>query len=138
MPTSSAHKLRGKKTPANSKTYAAVTQMIMQLFEHWELTYEQQTMLLSLSANTHSTIARYKKGAAYLAQDRDTQDRIGHLLAIHKCLRTLFPLNKELAYAWPTTPNRYFEGKTPIEVISKEGFLGLLKVRQYLENYIAS
>jgi hypothetical protein len=123
---------------AEEDNHEAITRMIMQLFEHWKLTYEQQAALLSLSTNTHSTIARYKRGAAILSRDRDTQDRIGHLLAIHKYLRSVFPLNKELAYAWPTTANRYFLGKTPIEIIADEGFLGLVRVRRYLENYIAS
>lgn len=127
-----------RKSHSNDKDYEAITKMIMQLFEHWKLTYEQQSMLLSLSTNTHSTIARYKKGGACLSRDRDTQDRAGHLLAIHKYLRTIFPLNKELAYAWPSTANQYFGGKTPVEIISEEGFLGLIKVRRYLENYIAS
>ena len=133
MATNSAREFHSE-----NKNHKAITQMIMQLFEHWELTYEQQAMLLSLSTNTHSTIARYKKGIACLSPSRDIQDRAGHLLAIHKYLRTIFPLNKELAYAWPTTPNRHFEGKTPVHVISDEGFLGLIKVRRYLENYIAS
>lgn len=126
-----------KKIDHTHDSSEAVTRMVMRLFEHWKLTYEQQAVLLSLSANTHSTIARYKRSAASFSQDRDTQDRIGHLLAIHKYLRQLFPLNKELAYEWPTTPNHYFSGRSPVDVITAEGFLGLVKVRRYLENYMS-
>ena len=114
-----------------------LTHMLMRLFEHWQLTYEEQAKLLSLSTGTKSTIARYKKGVSTLSPDRDTQDRIRFLLAIHKHLRTIFPRNKELAYQWPKTPNRYFSEKTPVDVISEEGFLGLVKVHDYLEQYLA-
>ena len=126
-----------KRSPEDKRP-EAVTPMVMRLFEHWGLTYEQQAALLSLSTSTRSTIARYKRGVAYLSQDRDTRDRAGHLLAIHKYLRTIFPLNQELVYKWPTKPNTYFGGKTPVDFMIDEGFLGLVKVRRYLENYMAS
>lgn len=116
----------------------ALTQMVMQLFDHWGLTYKQRAELLGLSTQTNSTIAGYIHGGRNLSLKKDMQDRVGHLLAIHKCLRTLFPFNKELAYSWPKTPNRYFDGKTPLDVMIEERILGLMKVREYLENYLAS
>jgi len=116
----------------------AVTKMVMRLFEHWKITYEQQAMLLDLSSRTHSTIANYKHGRAVLPNNRDTQDRVRFLLGVHQQLRKLFPLNLKLVYAWPTTPNQFFTGRTPILVIEQEGFLGLVKVYRYLENYSTS
>lgn len=127
-----------KQSSIKQEELAAVTKMVIRLFEHWKLTYEQQSMLLGLSTHTHSTIARYKKGVATLSSGRDMQDRAGHLLAIHKILRTIFPLNNELVYTWPSTPNAYFNGRSPIQVIADDGFLGLVNVRHYLENYLAS
>lgn len=117
---------------------AKMTKMIMQLFEHWRLTYEEQAQLLGLSTKTHSTINRYKKGASPIRFDRDSYDRVRFLLAIHKLLRSFFPLNKEIVYAWMKTPNKHFDFKTPIEVVAEEGFLGLARVHQYLENYSAN
>jgi len=114
---------------------AAITKMVMQLFKHWKLTNEQKTLLLGLSTTTRSTLIRYENQESYF-KNRDTQDRAKYLLLIHKYLRTLFPLNKELVYAWPTTHNDYFSGKTPVEVIEDEGFFGLIRVQQYLENYV--
>jgi hypothetical protein len=127
-----------KKSAPSNDQLEAITKMIMKLFEHWKLTYEQQAMLLSLSPNTHSTIARYKRGVAKISPARDTQDRVSHLLSIHKHLRRIFPLNKELVYEWPTTPNKAFQGRSPIQVIADEGFVGLVQIKQYLENYLAS
>jgi len=114
----------------------AMTRMIMRLFEHWALSYEQQANMLSLSTKSRSTIANYKRGSSSVSQDRDTRDRVAYFLAIHQLLRNLFPLNKELAYAWPTSTNQYFLGQSPVEVITNEGLLGLVKVFRYLENVI--
>ena len=60
-------------------------------------------------------------------------ERVGHLLAIHKKLRMLFPRNRDLAYAWMSTRNKAFGGRTPAEVVADSGFAGLLMVRSYLD-----
>jgi len=109
------------------------TQMLMKLFGHWRLTYSQQAILLGLSPKTETSIHRYKNLKAYLPMYRDIQDRIGHLFAIHKYLRRIYPMNKALAYRWITTANEDFNNLSPFNVICKEGYLGLIKVRQYLE-----
>ena len=57
----------------------------------------------------------------------------GHLLAIHASLRTLFPANPELAYSWMQTPNKAFEGATPLTLIENSGMAGLLAIRTYLQ-----
>lgn len=114
-----------------------LTSMIMRLFEHWKLTYAEQAIMLGFSPKTHSTIARYKNGSQAIALDRDTYDRVRFLLSIHKNLRTIFPLNKDLGYAWVKAQNRTFDGKTPFDIIAQEGFLGLARVNNYLENYMA-
>ena len=51
----------------------------------------------------------------------------------HKNLRLLFPLDRDLAYAWIKTRNRAFDNRTPIEVIREFGFAGLLMVLAYLD-----
>lgn len=109
-----------------------LAKMVMQLFEHWKLTTEDQLSLLGLSATNRSALTRYRKGEP-LANTRDLLERAGHLLAIHKNLRLLFPHDRDLAYAWMTTRNRAFDGKTPVEVIGEWGFSGLMHVRAYLD-----
>lgn len=59
--------------------------------------------------------------------------RAGHLLAIHVFLHTLFPANPELAYSWMQTPNKAFEGATPLAMIEASGMAGLLTIRTYLQ-----
>lgn len=111
---------------------STLAKMVMQLFDHWELAPADQISLLGLSAGNRAALARYRKGEA-LANSRDLLERVGHLLAIHKNLRLLFPHDRDLAYAWMSTRNRAFGGKTPVEVIGEWGFAGLMHVRAYLD-----
>lgn len=78
------------------------------------------------------SLTRYRKGEP-LADNRDLLDRVAALLSIHQSLRILFSQNRELAYKWPVTANRAFDGQSPVELIRKEGFLGLLIVKRRLD-----
>jgi hypothetical protein len=109
------------------------TQMIMQLFKHWQLTAKQQAVALGLSPNTETSIYNYKNGNNFLPLYRDLQDRLGHYFAIHQYLRRAYPFNKELVYRWILTPNADFNLRTPFDVIQQEGYMGLVKIRSYLE-----
>ena len=109
-----------------------LARMVMQLFQHWQLSNEEQLDLLGLDAGSRTTLARYRKGQP-LGSNRDLLDRVGHLLSIHKSLRLLFPHNRELAYAWMHAPNRAFDNLTPVQVVRQHGFAGLLMLRSYLD-----
>lgn len=109
------------------------TQLVMKLFKLWKLTYKQQAIALGLSPNTESSIHNYKSGKQHLPQFRDIQDRIRLLLLIHKHLRRAYSFNKELAYRWIMTRNRDFKNCTPFEIISRDGFMGLVMINKYLE-----
>ena len=109
-----------------------LAKMVMKLFEHWQLSTEEQLSLLGLATSNRGALARYRKGEP-LAPNRDLLERVGILLSIHKSLRLLFPHNRELAYAWMKNQNRAFEGMTPTQTIKQWGFPGLLMVRAYLD-----
>jgi hypothetical protein len=77
------------------------------------------------------TISRYRRGGR-IDSNLDLIRRIGHLLGIHKSLRIIFPHDRDLTYRWVTTPNRRFDGKTPLDIMTT-GYEGLLAVRRYLD-----
>jgi len=120
------------KDPRSREGRIALAKMVTRLFELWKISTQDQTILLGLSGSGRMSVTRYRKGGP-LADNRDLLDRVGNLLAMHRSLRLLFPHNKDLAYKWVSTPNRAFEGKSPIEIIRQDGFLGLLIVRRYLD-----
>ena len=108
-----------------------LARMVVALLDQWNLAPNDQAVLLGLSTQSRSTIARYRRGEP-LADSADLLARAGHLLGIHKALRILFPHDRDLAYRWVATPNRRF-GSTPLEVMKRHGFEGILAVRRYLD-----
>lgn len=93
-----------------------IAKMLMQLFGHWKISTEDQLDLLGLAKDNRSALTRYRRGEP-IGTSRDSMERAGHLLAIHKNLRQLFPHNHDLAYCWMRTRNKSFEGRTPVEVV---------------------
>ena len=115
-----------------SKDSGALAKMVMMLFDHWKLTSEDQAVLLGLAPANRGALTRYRKGEP-IGTSRDQYERVGHLLAIQKNLRMLFPKNRDLAYRWISTRSKAFDKLTPVEVIKEWGFAGLLIVRFYLD-----
>ena len=108
-----------------------LARMVVSLLDHWKLSPIDQAVLLGLSTQSRSTIARYRRGEP-LADSADLLARAGHLLGIHKALRILFPHDRDLVYRWVSTPNRRF-GTSPLEVMKRHGYEGILAVRRYLD-----
>jgi len=123
-----------ERAPLSNEERKQETEIIMQLFKLWHLTNAESATLLGLSPNTATSINNYNTGKAALPKNRDTQDRIGHLLAIHRYLKQAYPYNDDLAYRWMKTQNADFQYFTPLQIIDGEGFAGLLRIRQYLES----
>lgn len=109
-----------------------LARMLMKLFEHWDLSSADQAALLGLSGQSRSTVARYRRGEPF-ADNADLLARAAHLLGIHKALRIIFPHDRDLAYRWVSAPNRRFGGATPLELMKRYGYEGILAVRRYLD-----
>ncbi len=94
------------------------------------------SLVSAIDDRPHSTnrtsLTRYRKGGA-LPNSRDVLDRAGWLLSIHKALRLLYPQNEALRYSWVKRRNRVFDNYEPLEVMMREGIIGLAKVSRYLE-----
>lgn len=108
-----------------------LARMVVQLFDHWQLSAPDQASLLGLSPTSRATVARYRNGEP-LADNTDLLARAGHLLGIHKALRIMFPHDRDLAYRWVSTPNHRFGEHKPLETL-KQGYEGILAVRRYLD-----
>lgn len=105
---------------------------VSKLFERWDLNAADQLSLLGLSETNRIALQRYAKGEA-LAANRDLLERVGHLLGIHKSLKLLYPHNSEIVNGWMSASNSKFDGASPVEVVRKFGFGGLLMVRGTLD-----
>ncbi len=124
-----------KDSPSVSRTRderVVLARAVTRLFNLWQLSAVDQLMLLGLNESNRIALQRYAKGEA-LAANRDLLERVGHLLGIHKSLKLLFPKNPEIASGWMVSPNALFGGETPIAVVRRFGFAGLLMVRGTLD-----
>src|ERR671910_3566019 len=108
-----------------------LARMVIALLDHWKLSAVDQAVLLGLSPQSRSTVPPYRRGEP-LADSMDLLARAGHLLGIHKALRILFPHDRDLAYRWVSAPNARF-GATPLEIMKRHGYEGILAVRRYLD-----
>lgn len=111
---------------------SSAAKLLIKMFQNWKLPTRDSLALMGLAESNRSALARYEQGQP-LSNSRDQLDRAATLLGIHKSLRLLFPENRELAYRWMSTPNKAFDGRTPVETVREYGFAGLLMVRAYLD-----
>ena len=97
-----------------------VAQMVIALFDRWELSLDDRSALLDVS---EGALSHFCEGDG-ADSSRDQFGRVGHLLAIHKSLRLPFPQTRDLGYRWMTTRNKAFDGHTPVEIVRTQGFRG--------------
>jgi hypothetical protein len=126
--SASEAKTRGRSREDRVVLAKAVTR----LFATWKLSPADQLSLLGLSETNRIALQRYAKGEA-LAANRDLLERVGHLLGIQKSLKLLYPHNPEIVSGWMASPNAKFDGESPIDVVRRFGFAGLLMVRGTLD-----
>ena len=108
-----------------------MARMVTQALENWGLETHESLAMLGLGLKDAERLVSYREGAP-LADDPDVLDRAGHILAIHKHLRVLFPHDRGSTYCWMKARNRAFDSQTPAEVVSAEGLQGLMRIRGYL------
>lgn len=112
----------------------ALAKMVTKLFQFWDIPTADQLDLLGLSAKSRAMLTKYRAGEA-LPESRDTLDRVGWLMAIHKALGLLYPHNPDIRYSWVTRRNQAFDNLRPIDVMKEGGIIGIARVARYLDFY---
>lgn len=110
-----------------------LARVVYALLDRWDLPDELQLNLLGMSPESGELLPRYRSGERALPNSRDTLDRAGFLLEIHKGLRLLFPESQSLRYGWVKIGNRMLEGRTPLEVMVAGGFLGVARIARFVD-----
>jgi uncharacterized protein (DUF2384 family) len=94
----------------------------------WKLNIEQQITLLGAPAR--STFYKWKKDGGLLSAD--TEERISHLASIYKALQIVVP-DPKAADTWIERPNKYFGGRTALDVMLDGKLTDIYAVRVYLD-----
>ncbi|MET1076964.1 MAG: antitoxin Xre/MbcA/ParS toxin-binding domain-containing protein [Pseudomonas sp.] len=110
-----------------------LARVISALFDRWQLDTELQMHLLGMSPKSRKQLPKYRSGELALPGNRDTLDRSGYLLGIHKGLRLLFPEDEELRFTWVHRRNQALEGATPLEVMVRDGLLGIARIARLID-----
>lgn len=110
-----------------------LARIVAALFGKWELPGDTQLALLGLSPESRKLLAQYRRGERALPNTRDTLDRAGYLLGIHKGLRLLFPEDPALRYGWIKRRNGLLGDRTPLEVMLAEGLVGLARIARFVD-----
>lgn len=105
------------------------------LFDRWDLTNaERGALLVGDLSHLNNVLA----SEDFSPMQDDLGRRCNQLLHIHRCLRLLFPGNRALMYSWIKTPNRAFNGSSPLQLMVNEDTAGYGQVIRYLDDAISS
>ena len=103
--------------------------VVLRVLDEWGLDREQQSVLLGFTLGPRRRRAHQD---VPLRADRETLQRLSHLLSIERAVRTAFPHNVAMARYWVTTPHPLFEDRTPLEVMLASGMEGMEQIVSYL------
>ena len=118
---------------ADEGTRRDLARVLAALFVQWDLPGDVQLALLGLSPESRKVLPQYRRGERALPNTRDTLDRAGFLLGIHKGLRLLFPEDPVLRYGWVKRRNRLLGERTPLDVMLDEGLVGLARIARFVD-----
>lgn len=120
------------KAPSRRAMSGAGLRAFFNIARDWELSAEQQMVLLGSPGR--STFFKWKAAPDTAELKRDTLERLSYLLGIYKALQILLP-DAAAADAWVKKPNAapLFGGKRALDRMLGGNVGDLLAVRQYLD-----
>ena len=107
------------------------TRNVIALFQHWGLKNDEECNLLG--GISPAQLAKFKKGTAFIS-GRDTIERVGNLLGIHKNLRILYPYNRDIVYQWIKGRNLKLHNLSPLVIMLEYGYIGIAQIRRFTDH----
>ena len=114
--------------PVSDAEGTASFRAAVNLFRLWRVTDEQAAVLLDMPLRSYR---RWKSGEIGRI-DRDGKARLSNLMGIHKALRMIFG-EAQRGYAWISTANDAFGGRSALDVMLEGELTSLMRVRRYLD-----
>ena len=110
-----------------------MAQVVMELFDKWQVSAAQRITLLGLPENTKPRqLSRYRETTP-LPDSDELKKRVECFLDIEKALFTSFPHNPSMGRVWLCTPNQRFDKHSPLQIMLEEGLSGIYKIRSHLD-----
>jgi uncharacterized protein (DUF2384 family) len=116
----------------DKNTVAVGLKAVFNILSKWSCSTEEEQAALGMK---RSQLFKAKKNPNSVSLSSDQVERISYLLNIHQALRIVFT-NPENVYGFMKMPNHspFFNGRTPIAVISKKGFGGLYETYRRIDS----
>jgi len=112
---------------------AQLASMVMEILDNWAMSNADKVVLLDLPAGTKPrAIQRYQQGTP-LPDDKNVQQRVGHVLGIAEALRLAYPRNTQGGNLWLNRPCKHFNGQIPMEMMIDDGLTGITAVRMHID-----
>ena len=124
------YKPKAKLVTAHVKKNAVALKAFFGITHKWQLSSEQERILLGTPKATFYRWKQQRDGALNL----DTLERISYILGIYKALRILLP-NENTANAWIHKPNQapLFANRSALDKLLQGRVIDLADVRRYLD-----
>ena len=107
------------------------TRNAIALFQHWGLKNDEECNLFG--GISPAQLSKFKKGTAFIS-GRDTIERVGNLLGIHKNLRILYPYNRDVVYQWIKSRNLKLYNLSPLDIMLEYGYIGIAQIRRFTDH----
>lgn len=122
---------RQKSNSTHVNENAIALKAFFKITEKWELSSDQEMILLGVPK---STFYNYKRDKKTSSLSKDTLERISYILGIYKALRILLP-TEDAANKWIKKSNTapLFNGKSALDMLMKGHVVDLADVRRYLD-----
>jgi uncharacterized protein (DUF2384 family) len=114
-------------TPTSNPKNSALD-VFFRIADLWQLTTDQQIKLLGSPGR--STFFKWKKDGGQISPD--TEERISHLASIFKALQITVP-DAKAADTWLHRPNKFFDGRSALDVMLDGKVTDIFRVRSYLD-----
>jgi hypothetical protein len=111
----------------------AMQRATVKLFDHWDISDREAALLMG---NIPEQSYRGWENGDYGQWTVDLALRLSNLIGIHKALRVLYA-DRERGYRWIKTPNLAFGDRTALEIMLSGNLSDLIKVREYLDGFVA-
>lgn len=111
------------QSPEDNSLSAAGLKAVLAILARWGCSPEQVQKILQISRPAYY---KYRKSPQQASLSQDQLERLSYVLNIHGSLRTLFE-NPKNVYGFMSlkNDNPFFNGRTPLEVISTGQFAAL-------------
>lgn len=109
-----------------------LAQTVMGVLNEWHVPPEAQCALLGFPEGTKSRkLNQFRNGTAF-PEDRAMLLRAHYILSIQNAVGSMYPHNTEVGNYWVTTPNPFFNERTPLQVMLDSGVEGMETVVHHL------